>query len=131
MTDDDMIEEPPAAVTDAALAAFASRRPGAIVLDLQAETLNTLCFSDDDVIADVILSRGDAGVQLQADVRGRKLASIALELIEPDGTHREVASAADRPACFLAKTPGMFALVITMADPLEPERVTAWCRLAD
>jgi hypothetical protein len=124
-----MTDEVPDYAVRAAARALETYRPGSTVLELQAETLSTLCFSDDDVIADVILTRYDGTVDLQADVRDRALTSIALDVVAPDGEVTRVASTSTFPACFADVRPGLFSLVITLAEAGEPERVTAWSRL--
>jgi hypothetical protein len=110
--------------------AFDALRPGTSTLDLQGETLSTLCFSDDGLIVDVILDRVDGRVDVQADTRQESLASMALEVVGPDGQIHRTATVCTFPARFEDVPPGLFSLVLTLLDPDEPVRATAWCRLA-
>jgi hypothetical protein len=125
-----MTDDVPNEVARAAEGAFGARRDGTTLLDLQAETLSTLCFSDDDVTVDVILDRTDGMIDLQADARQIALMSIALDVAGTDGGIRRVGVATMFPARFLAVPTGLFSLVITLVDATQPDRSTAWCRLA-
>jgi hypothetical protein len=125
-----MSDQVPHKVALAADRAFDARRATASTLDLQAETLSTLCFSDDDLIVDVILDRIGGRVDLQADARQAALVTMALDVVGPDGQIHRTATVCTFPAYFQDVPPGLFSLVLTLQEPDEPARATAWCRLA-
>jgi hypothetical protein len=107
-------------------------RPGAKLLDLVEERREDameprlLRFSDGSIAVEVQVGQEEGQRQLTVNIPGQQDVTVALEQLAP--SLRLVRTLAP-PVRFEQVHGGFFSIVVTLPDPREPERCTAWTQV--
>jgi hypothetical protein len=126
------INDVPQGVLVTALGAFDALRPGAVLLDLVDEpTFNgqqpaLMRFTDGTLAVLVRVDLEGEARHLTVDIPGQHDLTVALEQRAPS---LRLVRTGTPPIRFADVHAGLFSIIVTLSDPREPDRCTAWSRV--